>query len=251
MFKFFLRKEITDRYLGNSSAILWIIIHPLVTLLIYNFVFGTIFGSRIPDLPDNAFITYLAIGLWPWMAFSESILNSITSVYSRKDLLGKVKIDLRHIVLAGTTANFILHGIGFIAIILILIIFGRLTPSFDLLLLFFPLIILFILAVALSFIFAAFYVFYRDLKQIVSALLPLLFFCTPIIYSWSIIPDHAKSFFLFNPLLPVFNFIHDVVFGLNPLNWVSTSYVLIGSMLALFLGERFFKKLAPRFDDFA
>ena len=251
MFKFFLRKEITDRYLGNSSALLWIVVHPLITLLIYNFVFGTIFGSRIPDLPEDAFITYLAVGLWPWMAFSESILNSITSVISRKDLLGKVKVDLRHVVLAGTTANFILHGIGFVVIILILMLFGRLTPTIDLLLLLIPVLLLFIMAVALSFIFAAFYVFYRDLKQIVSALLPLLFFCTPIIYSWSIVPEQAKPYFMLNPLLPIFNFIHDVVFGLNALNWLNISYVFIGSIFVLIIGERFFQKLAPRFDDFA
>lgn len=251
MFKFFLKKEITDRYLGSSSALLWIVVHPIITLLIYNFVFGTIFGSRIPDLPENAFITYLAVGLWPWMAFSESILNSITSVVSRKDLLGKVKVDLRHVVLAGTAANFILHGIGFVAILMILMLFGRLTPSFDLILLVVPLVLLFILAIALSFIFAAFYVFYRDLKQIISALLPLLFFCTPIIYSWSIIPEQAKQYFMLNPLLPLFTFIHDVVFGLNPLNWLSIGYAFVGSVVVLILAERFFYKLAPRFDDFA
>jgi len=251
MFKFFLRKEITDRYLGSSSALLWIIVHPLILLLIYNFVFGTLFKSRIPDLPDNAFITYLAVGLWPWMAFSESVLNSITSVVSRKDLLGKVKIDLRHIVVAGTTANFVLHGIGFLVILLLLMIFGRLTPSLDLFFLIVPLLLLFILAVALSLIFAAFYVFYRDLKQIVAALLPLLFFCTPIIYSWSYIPENAKPYFMLNPILPIFNFIHNTVFNLNPLNWVGIFYILVGSLLVLFVGERFFQKLAPRFDDFA
>ena len=251
MFKFFLRKEITDRYLGNSSALLWIIIHPVITLLIYNFVFGTIFKSRIADLPENAFITYLAVGLWPWMAFSESILNAITAVYSRKDLLGKVKIDLRHVVLAGTTANFILHGIGFIAILILLMAFGRLTPSVDLFLLLAPLSILFIMAVAFSYLFAAFYIFYRDLKLIVSALLPLLFFCTPIIYSWSNLPEQAKTYLMLNPLLPIFTFIHDVVFGLNPLNWLNISFVLVGSVVILILGERFFQKLAPRFDDFA
>lgn len=251
MFKFFLRKEITDRYLGNSSALLWIVIHPIITLLIYNFVFGTLFKSRVPDLPANAFITYLAVGLWPWMAFSESVLNSITSVVSRKDLLGKVKVDLRHVVLAGTTANFILHGIGFLAILILLMLFGRLTPSIDLLLLFIPLLVLYIMAVALSFLFAAFYVFYRDLKQIISALLPLLFFCTPIIYAWSNIPDSAKVYFMFNPVLSIFIFIHDIVFNLNPLNWLHISYVLVGSLILLFLSERFFQKLAPRFDDFA
>ncbi len=251
MFKFFLKKEIKDRYLGNSSALVWIIVHPLITLLIYNFVFGILFKARVPNLPDNAFITYLAIGLWPWMAFSESVLNSITAVVNRKDLLGKVKMDLRHVVLAGTTANFILHGIGFIAILILLMLMGRLAPSLDLFLLLIPLVILYVLAVALSLLFSAFYVFYRDLKQIISALLPLVFFCTPIIYSWTIVPDSAKPYFMLNPILPIVNFIHDVVFNLNPLNWSSSFYIALAALVLLFLSNRFFQKLAPRFDDFA
>lgn len=251
MFKFFLKKEVTDRYLGNSSAIVWIIFHPLITLLIYNLVFGVLFKARVPDLPANTFITYLAVGLWPWMAFSESVLNSINAVVNRKDLLGKVKIDLRHVVTAGTTANFVLHGIGFLAILILLAIMDRLTLGANLLLLFVPLFVLYVLAIALSLLFAAFYVFYRDLKQIISALLPLLFFCTPIIYSWTLIPESAQPYFSINPLLPIFNFIHDVTFGLNELAWLSLFKIFVLSVMLLFLSNWFFKKLAPRFDDFA
>lgn len=250
MFTFFLRKEISDRYLGNSSALLWIIVHPVISLLIYNLVFGIIFKARVPELPENAFVTYLAIGLWPWMAFSESILDAITAVVSRKDLLGKVKIDLRQVVLAGTTANFVLHGIGFIAILLLLILLGKLPASFDLLLLIIPIFLLFILAAGLSLLFSALYVFYRDLKQIISALLPLMFFCTPIIYAWSLIPDELKIYFSLNPILPVINFIHGVVFNLNELNWLAIFYIFVFAVLLLFLANKFFQKLAPRFDDF-
>ncbi|MCB1581958.1 MAG: ABC transporter permease [Marinicella sp.] len=250
MFKFFLRKEISDRYLGNSSALLWIVVHPIISLLIYNLVFGIIFKARVPELPEDTFVAYLAIGLWPWMAFSESILNSITSVVSRKDLLGKVKIDLRQVVLAGTTANFILHGIGFLAILILLGVLGKLPVSVNLILLLVPLGLLFLLAVGLSLLFSALYVFYRDLKQIVSALLPLLFFCTPIIYAWSLIPEKIKFYFSFNPLLPIINFIHDVVFGINQLNWVAMIYILIFATVLLLISNKFFQKLAPRFDDF-
>ena len=251
MFKFFLRKEIADRYLGNSSAWLWIIVHPIILLLIYNFVFGILFKARVPDLPEDAFITYLAIGLWPWMAFSESVLNAITAVVNRKDLLGKVNIDLRQVVLAGTTANIILHGIGFAAVIVLLLVLGRLSPDLSLLLLVVPMVLLYVLAVSFSLLFAALYVFYRDLKQIVSALLPLLFFCTPIIYSWALIPEQAKPYFQLNPLLPIINFIHDAVFDLNPLNWTAMGVMFVVSAVLLFMCHGFFQKLAPRFDDFA
>jgi lipopolysaccharide transport system permease protein len=251
VFKYFLRKEITDKYLGNSSAILWIVIHPVISLLIYNLVFGIIFKARVPELPENAFVAYLAIGLWPWMAFSESVINSITSVVSRKDLLGKVKIDLRYVVLAGVTANFILNGIGFLAILIVLSILGKLPISVDLFLLLIPLAMLYLLAIGLSLLFSALYVFYRDLKQIITAIFPLIFFCTPIIYAWSIIPEKIKIYFSFNPLLPIINYIHDAVFGINQLNWMAMLYIFLFALMLLIFSNKFFQKLAPRFDDFA
>lgn len=250
MFSYFLRKEITDRYLGSSSALLWVVVQPVASLFVYYLVFGFIFKARVPDLPQELFITYLAVGLWPWMAFSEAVIGSLMTILNRKDLLGKVKIDLRQILLAGVTTHFILHGIGFIAILLMLMGIDRLTPSWSLFLLILPYLTLYLFAVALAFLFSALQVFYRDLKEIVTAFMPLWFFTTPIIYSWARVPEAGKVFLSYNPLLPIINFIHDVTFGLNPPNVQSLVMVMFGIILLLLLTHAFFQKLAPRFDDF-
>lgn len=250
MFSYFLRKEITDRYLGSSSALLWVVLQPLALLGVYYFVFGYIFDPRVEGLPDNGFITYLAVGLWPWMAFSEAVLASVNTISNRKDLLGKVKIDLRQVVLAGVTSHFILHGIGFIAVLILLQSIGRLSADIHLLFLLLPFLILYLFAVALAFLFSALQVFFRDLKEIVMAFMPLWFFTTPIIYSWSYVPEAGQKFLAYNPLLPIINFIHDVVFKLNPPNYVSLLTVTLGLFILLFLSHAFFQKLAPRFDDF-
>ncbi len=250
MFAFFLKKELSDRYLGNSSALIWVILQPVATLLTYYMVFGLIFDARIEGIPENAFITYLAIGLWPWMAFSESVLSSIDTIISRKDLLGKVKIDLRQIVVSGTTATFILHGIGYVVILLLLILFNRLEITYHLLLLILPLVILYVMAVALSLFLSALQVFYRDAKQIISSIMPLVFFCTPIIYSFSLIPERIQSYFLINPLVPIIEFIHHVAFNVKAIAWTQLSVIFLVSLALLYLSNMFFNKLAPRFDDF-
>jgi len=79
MFTYFLKREITDRYLGNVMGLAWVFIQPLITLVIYSFVFENIFKARIPEAAHLGFAVYLAIGFWPWTAFSESLLRSITS----------------------------------------------------------------------------------------------------------------------------------------------------------------------------
>ena len=250
MFSYFLRKEITDRYLGSSSALLWVVVQPVASLFVYYLVFGFIFKARVPDLPSELFITYLAVGLWPWMAFSEAVLGSLMTVLNRKDLLGKVKIDLRQVLLAGVSSHFILHGIGFIAIILMLIAIDRLPPQWSLFLLILPFAVLYLFALVLAFVLSALQVFYRDLKQIVTALMPLWFFTTPIIYSWSLVPEAGQRFLIYNPLLPIINFIHSVTFSLTSPDYLSLFKVVIGLLLCLFLSHAFFQKLAPRFDDF-
>lgn len=250
MFSYFLRKEITDRYLGSSSALLWVVVQPVASLFVYYLVFGFIFKARVPDLPQDMFITYLAVGLWPWMAFSESVLGSLMTILNRKDLLGKVKIDLRQVLLAGVTGHFILHGIGFIAILLMLMVMGRLTPQWSLLLLILPYISLFLFAVALAFLYSALQVFYRDLKQIVTAFMPLWFFTTPIIYSWSKVPDAGQAILVYNPLLPIIHFIHAVSLGVNSPDYIALLMVTAGIVVFMFLSHLFFQKLAPRFDDF-
>ncbi|KAA3645974.1 MAG: hypothetical protein DWP95_03780 [Proteobacteria bacterium] len=250
MFSYFLRKEITDRYLGSSSALLWVVVQPVASLFVYYLVFGFIFKARVPDLPQELFITYLAVGLWPWMAFSEAVLGSLMTVFNRKDLLGKVKMDMRQVLLAGVSSHFILHGIGFIAIIVLLIGIGRLTPHWSLLMLIIPYAVLYLFAVTLAFLLSALQVFYRDLKQIVTAFMPLWFFTTPIIYSWSLVPDAGQRFLAFNPLLPIINFIHAITFGLAQVDYGSLLWLVAGLLLCLYLTHAFFQKLAPRFDDF-
>ena len=250
MFSYFLRKEITDRYLGSSSALLWVVVQPVASLFVYYLVFGFIFKARVPDLPQELFITYLAVGLWPWMAFSEAVIDSLMTILNRKDLLGKVKIDLRQVLLAGVTTHFILHGIGFIAILLMLMGIDRLTPQWSLFLLILPYVTLYLFAVALAFLFSALQVFYRDLKQIVTAFMPLWFFTTPIIYSWNLVPEFGQKILVYNPLLPIIDFIHNVTFGLETPNYQTLLSVFVGLLILLLLTHAFFQKLAPRFDDF-
>ncbi len=250
MFSFFLKKELKDRYLGNSSALIWIVLQPVATLLTYYLVFGLIFKARIENIPDNAFITYLAVGLWPWMAFSESVLASIDAIVSRKDLLGKIKLDLRQVVIAGTTTTFILHGIGYLVVLLLLLLFDRMEPHVELFYLLLPMLLLYLLAITLSLFLSALQVFYRDAKQIVSSVMPLVFFCTPIIYSWSLIPDKVKMYFSINPLIPIVEFIHHAVFNVAAISWSAILLIFVVTLVLLFLVNQFFLKLAPRFDDF-
>lgn len=250
MFYYFLKREISDRFIGNSSAFFWLLFQPLATLAVYYFVFGMIFKARVPELPEHMFVAYLAAGLWPWMAFSESVMSASLMVINKKELVGKVKIDLKIILLAHVTAIYLLQMIGFVAVVVVLVMSGIINLHLNLLLLILPMFVLFGLAVSLSFMLSSLQVFNRDTQNIISALFPLWFFLTPIIYSISRLPDSMAQWMTYNPLFVVVDFCQKIMVNQGELKWSPLWVWLLVIAMFLYLSIKFFNKTAPVFDDY-
>jgi ABC-type polysaccharide/polyol phosphate export permease len=250
MFSYFLRREITDRYLGNVMGLAWVFIQPLITLVIYSYVFENIFKARIPEAAHLGFAVYLAIGFWPWTAFAESLLRSITALVEKKDLIGKVKIDLRLPVAATVTATFLLHMIGYAVVLLALALWGK-PLYFEMLPAIIPAIgVLYLLALAFGFLLSALQVYLKDTLQIMNSLLMLWFFSTPVIYSESLLPESVRQWLWLNPVYPPINFIHQaLLFGEN-LPWLPLLGTAVFAAALLWLSVRVFERLSARFEDF-
>src|SRR5687767_5171816 len=69
------RDELRYRYAGASLGIFWHLIHPLLQVLIYTFVFTQVVIIQPEDQQDAPFVLYLCAGLFPWLAFSETLLQ--------------------------------------------------------------------------------------------------------------------------------------------------------------------------------
>ncbi len=250
MFSYFLRREITDRYLGNVMGLAWVFIQPLITLVIYSYVFENIFKARIPEAAHLGFAVYLAIGFWPWTAFAESLLRSITALVEKKDLIGKVKIDLRLPVAATVTATFLLHMIGYAVVLLALALWGK-PLHYEMLPAIIPAIgVLYLLALAFGFLLSALQVYLKDTLQIMNSLLMLWFFSTPVIYSESLLPESIRQWLWLNPVYPPINFIHQaLLFGEN-LPWFPLLGTAVFAAALLWLSVRVFERLSARFEDF-
>lgn len=250
MFSYFLKREITDRYLGNVMGLAWVFIQPLITLVIYSFVFENVFKARIPEAAHLGFAVYLAIGFWPWTAFAESVLRSITALTDKKDLIGKVKIDLRLPVAATVTATFLLHMLGYAVVLVALALWGK-PLHFGMLPLIIPaLLVLYLLALGFGFLLSAIQVYLKDTQQIMASLMMLWFFATPVIYSESLLPESARRWLLLNPAYAPIDFIHQaLLFGQN-LPWLPLLGTTAFALLLLGLSLRVFDRLSARFEDF-
>lgn len=251
MFIYFFSREIKEKYLGNLTGISWIFIQPIITLLIYWFVFGKIFGARgVPEAKDIGFIVYLAIGFWPWIAFSEAVVRSITVISDQKGLIGKIKIDFKTSVIAAISASFALNLIGYILVLTGLVLFADTFNYSGILLLIFPLLMLYVFALALGILLSALQIFIKDVLLFMTTIMTMWFFLTPIIYSESLVPENFKIFLKLNPLYTPISFIHKAIVTNEALPWrnmLVESIIIIGF---LYVSIRIFNKLSPSFEMF-
>jgi len=243
-------RSIRTDYLENLTGFAWLILQPLLLLAVYAFVFTSIFKARIADADLIGFVPFLAVAFWPWTAFSEAILKSSGTVTANAALIGKVAFPGELLPLSMVTATFIMHMSGYLAVLLVLQLSGTDIHWLGLLAAIPLLLLLCILAGALSLFASALQVFVRDVAQMLPPLMTFWFFVTPILYSVSILPHKMGVWLQWNPITWFVARLRDLIlFGRFPFAWPDLAVPVLA--LALFwLGLKFFRRFAGHFEDF-
>jgi len=246
----FVRREIRNRWLGSFSGGLWALLQPLIQLAVYGFVWTYVFRMQIAGFESGAgLVAFLAIGMWPWNAFAESLNRATTAVQDNAALIGKIALPRELLVFASVVSSFLLHGVGFCAVVLVLWLCG--TPIHAAGLPFAALAFaqLFALALGFSLLFAAIQVFVRDLSTALAQLMPLWMFAGPVLYPRDFLPDRFRGWLDWNP----FTFYPEVLreallgYGSAAQPWL-VSLAIAAAVLAF--GYVVFRRLSPHFEDF-
>lgn len=246
----FLGRELRTRFAGSLSGGLWAILQPLIQLGVYAFAFVHIFKQTVPGENPPTFLAFLAVAMWPWFAFSESVVRACTVVHENAALIGKVAIPRPVLVVASVGATFLLHMTGFLFILAVLALLGNplnmlgIVPA---VLLFVP---MFALALGLAFIVSAIQVFIRDLGQAIGQLMQLLMFAAPVLYARSTMPERFQSFLDLHPFTFYAEAYRSLVLGYGSFDLSKLGIASAVSMVSLLLGYWLFRRLDPHFEDF-
>lgn len=241
--------DLRKRYGGSFGGFFWSIINPLLQIVIYTVVFGYILSINVGGNagPTN-YGVFLFAGMLPWIAFSEAVQKSSTVILENKELVKQVHFPSVLLPLYVLISSFLHEMIALVIFIVILFVIDQAPSSLAIgLIALFPLQLFFTLG--LSLIVSAFHVMYKDVGQLVSAVLLLWFFCTPIIYPLSVVPEWMQKFFYVNPLTPLISayraaLLHNEV----PHLW-SFLYLCGLSLLLLLIGIGLFRRLSRDFAD--
>lgn len=249
LFQAFLRREITSRYVGSASGMLWALASPLAQLGILSVVFSHIFRVESgPATHGLQFVTFVAVALWPWIMFSESVNRGLAAITTNGDLVRKVAFPHILLVLSTVAAVYLVNLAGFLAVIVAL---GFLDPALRLSGL--PAFLLalvphFVLSLAAAMVLAAVQAFVRDMAHVMAVLLSILFYATPIVYPASMVPESFRAWLALNPHAVFSERFREAMSGAATFGATDLAWLAACAALAL-AGFWFFRRLSPYFEE--
>ncbi len=192
------------RYHGSVLGYVWVILKPLLMFSILNFVFSSIFNFRNSGTPY--YPLELLTGLLLFQFFSEATMTGLTSLVAKAQLVTKIYVPRWTIVLGSTMNALFVFGMNLIVLALFFALYHKMPMPAGIVMFIVYAVLLYILAVAFSFLTAPFYVRFRDLSTIWEVLLSVLMYASPIIYPLTTLPAKYRQIILLNPLAYIINY---------------------------------------------
>jgi len=244
------KRDFTERYSGSALGFMWSFVYPLINILIYMIIFGSLMGARLPGMSSIwGYGVYLIAGLVPWTAFANTVTRSSTVFLDKKNIIAKIHVDLPTLplfIVLSETITFVVT----LAIFLVILLITGIPLTWYLALI--PLLYLIqqVFAYALGFFLAMFVVFLRDLKEVVAIGFQIWFWFTPIVYVFDILPSFAQKVLILNPMLSVVSAYHDIfVFQRMP-SFFYLFLVLMAGVALIVVDYAIFRKLEKDIRDF-
>lgn len=199
------RREIRARYKDSVLGVVWSLVRPLVSLLIYYLVIGKVLGA---ERGINDFAIYVFTGLTVWQLVSECLASTTGSVVGNSGIIKKIQLPREIFPLAAIGASLFNFLMQFVILIIAAVIAAVANGHelFTLRLLYLPLAlaVIVIWSTALGLVLSAANVYLRDIQYLVEVALLVGMWASPIVYSWEMVTRYAghllQELYLSNPV---------------------------------------------------
>ena len=243
------RRDFDQRYVGSAAGWLWGLIHPLVMLLVWRFVFETCMKIEMPrgEVTQN-YTLYLLAGYLPWFLFQETVQRSASSLVDNASLITKTLFPSEIVPISIFFSSLVNH---FFTLILLVIATAWWLGHFGFAVLLLPLYTLLVgmLAVGIGWIAASLQVYLRDTAQLTQVILQVWMWVTPVFLYESAYPEKFRWLIDYNPLAYLVRNYRDLIFSSGPPNLEELGVIAFYSITAFVLGGLFFRQLKRGFAD--
>lgn len=263
LYYMYIKRDIVTQYKQTVLGPAWYIVQPLLTTIMFMFVFGGLAGISTDGVPQPLF--YMC-GICLWQYFNNCFTSCSNVFATNQSVFGKVYFPRLVVPLSAVTSNLIRLGIQWTLFVLILvyyIVFKDYTPSLGfindygmvsglLLTLVLPLVCIFMVglhAMSWGLIFTSLTTKYRDLNMLITFGVQLLMYATPVIYPLSFAPEGYRTIININPLTPIFEIFKYTFVGAGTFDAINLAYSAFTLCLVMFFAVILFNRTELRFMD--
>lgn len=243
------KNDFKTKYAGSYLGITWAFVQPIVTILVYWFVFefGLKAGSPMEGVP---FVVWLVSGIIPWFFFQEALINATNCMLEYSYLVKKVVFKISILPIVKIISALFVHLVFIGFLFFVCAIYGFYPSHYTIQLIYYS-FCTFCMILAISYATSAIVIFFKDLGQIINIFLQIGMWITPIMWSYTIIPKQFQWIVKLNPIYYIVEgyrdtFINHVWFFQRYFQtiyfWVLISFIFI-------LGTIIFRRLKPHFAD--
>lgn len=242
---FLVWRDIKVRYKQTALGVSWAVIQPLLTMVVFSIFFG-----KLGKLPSDGipYPIFSFAALVPWTLFSNGLTQASASIVASSNLVKKVYFPRLIIPTATVLAGVVDFVIAFAVLLLLMLIYG-ITPTINSIFLPVFVILTVVSSLAASVWLSALNVKYRDIKYVVPFMTQIWLFSTPIAYSASLLEEPWRTIYSLNPMVGVVEGFRWALLGAETPPSYSTLVSAIASIVILFAGALYFRRVEKSFAD--
>jgi lipopolysaccharide transport system permease protein len=240
-------RDVAVRYKQTALGIAWAILRPLITMFVFTLVFSNL--AKLPSEGNAPYAIMVFAGMLPWTFFASSLSESAASLVTNANLISKVYFP-RIIVPAATVVVAMVDLLVSFSVLVLLMLWFGVTPTWHLLFLPFFVALAFIVSLGPGLLFASLNAKYRDFRYVIPFVVQLGLYISPVGFSSQIVPAAFRDVYYLNPLVGIIDGFRWCILGdVTGFPWRSClASVVIGGVF-LMVGIKSFRKLERSFAD--
>lgn len=240
-------RDVSVRYKQTIIGILWAIIKPFLTMVVFTVIFGRI--ARLPSDGSSPYALMVFAAMLPWSLFSNALSESSGSLIGNSNLIGKVYFPRMIIPMAALVTALIDFLISLV-ILIGMMVYYQFTPGWNILLLTCFIILALLASLGPGLWITALNVKYRDFRYIIPFVVQFGLYVSPVGFSSKVVPERWRLFYNLNPMVGVIDGFRWCILGDKSTIYLPgflLSLAIIG--LFLYLGINRFRKMEKTFAD--
>jgi len=245
LFIFLAWRDILVRYKQTVIGVLWAVLRPFLTMIVFTIVFGKL--AKMPS--DGApYPIMVFAGMLPWQFFSSSVSESSNSLVSNSNMISKVYFPRLIVPTSSVIVCFVDFLISFSILVLLMIYYGF-APDINMLTLPLFIMIAFLASMGIGMWMSALTVKYRDFRYVVPFVVQFGLYVSPVGFSSSVIPQQWRLLYSLNPMVGVIDGFRWAIIGSSNVNLPGFTLSMVVVAVVFVTGLRYFRKTEKTFAD--